>query len=78
MADVELILLQRVEKLGQMGDVVQVRPGYARNFPDAKYVPVPDSLISICRTADGIHLNEYSAWVFAKYFRDYFYKLDSK
>ena len=32
MADVELILLQRVEKLGQMGDVVKVKPGYARNF----------------------------------------------
>jgi large subunit ribosomal protein L9 len=32
MAQVELILLQRVEKLGQMGDVVHVKPGYARNF----------------------------------------------
>ena len=32
MADVELILLQRVEKLGQMGDLVKVRPGFARNF----------------------------------------------
>ena len=32
MAVVELILLQRVEKLGQMGDVVRVKPGYARNF----------------------------------------------
>ena len=32
MAAVELILLQRVEKLGQMGDVVKVKPGYARNY----------------------------------------------
>ena len=32
MAAVELILLQRIEKLGQMGDVVRVKPGYARNF----------------------------------------------
>jgi large subunit ribosomal protein L9 len=32
MAQVQLILLQRVEKLGQMGDVVKVKPGYARNF----------------------------------------------
>jgi large subunit ribosomal protein L9 len=32
MAAVELILLQRVEKLGQMGDVVRVKPGFARNF----------------------------------------------
>ncbi len=28
----QVILLQRVENLGQMGDVVTVRPGYARNF----------------------------------------------
>ena len=26
------ILLERVSKLGQMGDVVDVKPGYARNF----------------------------------------------
>lgn len=32
MAAVELILLQRIESLGQMGDVVRVKPGYARNF----------------------------------------------
>ena len=32
MAAVELILLQRIEKLGQMGEVVKVKPGYARNF----------------------------------------------
>lgn len=28
----EVILLERVENLGQMGDVVKVRAGYARNF----------------------------------------------
>jgi large subunit ribosomal protein L9 len=32
MPAVELILLQRVEKLGQMGDVVRVKPGFARNY----------------------------------------------
>ena len=32
MTAVELVLLQRVEKLGQMGDLVQVKPGYARNY----------------------------------------------
>src|ERR1700722_12645731 len=32
MAAVELILLQRVEKLGQMGEIVKVKPGFARNF----------------------------------------------
>jgi large subunit ribosomal protein L9 len=40
MANVELILLQRVEKLGQMGEIVKVKPGYARNFllPQSKAV----------------------------------------
>jgi large subunit ribosomal protein L9 len=29
---IEVILLERVERLGQMGQVVKVRPGFARNF----------------------------------------------
>jgi large subunit ribosomal protein L9 len=29
---VELILLERVEKLGQMGQLVTVKPGFARNY----------------------------------------------
>lgn len=38
MAATEIILLERVENLGQMGDVVTVKPGYARNFllPEGK------------------------------------------
>jgi len=28
----DVILLERIEKLGQMGDVVSVKPGYARNY----------------------------------------------
>ena len=28
----EVILLERIEKLGQMGDVVRVKPGFARNY----------------------------------------------
>ncbi|GBQ97410.1 50S ribosomal protein L9 [Asaia lannensis] len=32
MSQTEVILLQRVEHLGQMGDIVRVKPGYARNF----------------------------------------------
>ena len=28
----QVILLERIGRLGQMGDVVKVRPGYARNF----------------------------------------------
>ena len=32
MQAIELILLQRVDKLGQMGEVVKVKPGFARNY----------------------------------------------
>lgn len=28
----QVILLERIEKLGQMGDVVRVKPGFARNY----------------------------------------------
>ena len=28
----EVILLERIERLGKMGDVVKVKPGFARNF----------------------------------------------
>ena len=28
----DVILMERIEKLGQMGDVVSVKPGYARNY----------------------------------------------
>ena len=28
----EIILLERIDRLGQMGDVVKVKDGYARNF----------------------------------------------
>ena len=40
MAAVELILLQRVDKLGQMGDKVKVKPGFARNYllPEKKAI----------------------------------------
>ncbi|GAA4865288.1 50S ribosomal protein L9 [Luteimonas vadosa] len=37
----ELILLQKVNKLGNLGDKVKVKPGYGRNFlvPQGKAVP---------------------------------------
>ncbi len=28
----QVILMERVEKLGQMGQIVAVAPGYARNY----------------------------------------------
>jgi large subunit ribosomal protein L9 len=41
----DVILLERVEKLGQMGDVVKVKPGYARNYliPQNKALRATDS-----------------------------------
>ena len=41
----EIILLERVAKLGQMGDIVSVRTGYARNFllPQGKAIRASDA-----------------------------------
>jgi len=38
---VELILLERIQNLGELGDLVSVKPGYGRNFliPQGKAVP---------------------------------------
>ncbi|HYN38322.1 MAG TPA: 50S ribosomal protein L9 [Rhodospirillales bacterium] len=40
----EIILLERIENLGQMGEVVRVKPGYARNYllPQKKAVRLTD------------------------------------
>ncbi len=45
----EIILLERVEKLGQMGDVVSVKNGYARNFllPQGKALRANKSNIEV-------------------------------
>ena len=42
MAHSEILLLEKVDNLGSEGDVVKVRPGYARNFllPRNKAVPL--------------------------------------
>lgn len=44
----QVILLERVAKLGQMGDVVDVKPGYARNFllPQGKALSASDANIA--------------------------------
>jgi large subunit ribosomal protein L9 len=41
----QIILLERIEKLGQMGQIVTVKPGYARNFllPKKKAIRVTKS-----------------------------------
>ncbi len=44
----QVILLERVAKLGQMGDVVDVKPGYARNFllPQGKALTASEANIA--------------------------------
>ena len=41
----DVILLERIESLGQMGEVVRVKPGYARNFllPQKKALRATDA-----------------------------------
>lgn len=48
----EIILLERIERLGQMGDVVTVKPGYARNFllPQGKALRATKSNIAFFET----------------------------
>ena len=44
----ELILLEKVQKLGDLGDKVNVKPGYGRNFlvPQGKAVPATETNIA--------------------------------
>ncbi|MDC0738506.1 50S ribosomal protein L9 [Cognatishimia sp. SS12] len=44
----QVILLERVAKLGQMGEVVNVKPGYARNFllPQGKALTASDANVA--------------------------------
>ncbi|MDJ0935736.1 MAG: 50S ribosomal protein L9 [Kiloniellales bacterium] len=48
----EVILLERIEKLGQMGDVVKVKPGYARNYllPQRKALRATKGNLSVFET----------------------------
>jgi large subunit ribosomal protein L9 len=48
----EVILLERIGKLGQMGDVVRVKDGFARNFllPAARHFVRPRTTKSASRT----------------------------
>lgn len=47
----EVILLERIENLGQMGDVVKVRPGFARNFllPQSKALRANEKNLEVFR-----------------------------
>lgn len=48
----QVILLERVAKLGQMGDVVNVKPGFARNFllPQGKALRASEANIASFQT----------------------------
>ncbi|MEM7090362.1 MAG: 50S ribosomal protein L9, partial [Pseudomonadota bacterium] len=45
----QVILLERVAKLGQMGDVVDVKSGYARNFllPQGKALSASSLIVGL-------------------------------
>ena len=51
----QVILLERVEKLGQMGDVVKVKDGFARNFllPQKKALRATKANREYFETAEG-------------------------
>lgn len=48
----QVILLERIEKLGGMGDIVNVKPGYARNYllPQNKALRATESNIAYFET----------------------------
>lgn len=48
----EIILLEKIENLGSMGDKVNVRPGYGRNFlvPQGKAVPATEANLEAFET----------------------------
>lgn len=52
----QVILLERIEKLGAMGDVVNVKPGYARNYllPLNKALRATDSNIAYFETQKAV------------------------
>ena len=47
MSQVKLILTESVHSLGEAGDLVSVKPGFARNFllPQGKAIPATESRV---------------------------------
>ena len=56
----EVILLQAVERLGQLGDTVRVKPGYGRNFllPKGKALPATRDNIARVERDRGVLLRQ--------------------
>ena len=71
---VQVILLERIERLGQMGDVVNVKPGFARNFllPQKKALRATKQNLEVFETrkaqlvADNLKRREEAARVAEK------------
>jgi large subunit ribosomal protein L9 len=71
---IEIVLLERVERLGQMGDVVRVKPGYARNFllPLGKALRATKENLSVFESrraqleAENLHRKDEAATVAEK------------
>ena len=60
----ELVLLERVESLGLMGDIVTVKPGYARNYllPQKKALrATPENMAVSKRAAQSSRRATWSA-----------------
>ena len=70
----DVILLERIESLGQMGEVVKVKPGFARNFllPKKKALRATKANLSVFETrraqleADNLKRREEAEKVSAK------------
>ncbi len=70
----KVILMERVEKLGLMGDVVKVKPGYARNYllPQKKALRANKDNLALFETqrtqleADNLKLREEAGAIAAK------------
>src|ERR1700694_6140721 len=71
---VDVILLERVDKLGQMGQIVKVKPGFARNFllPQKKALRATKENLAYFETqraqleANNLHQKSEAAEVAAK------------
>lgn len=52
----QVILLERIEKLGAMGDIVNVKPGYARNYllPESKALRATKANIAYFETQKSV------------------------
>ena len=73
---IELILLERVEKLGQMGQLVKVKPGFARNYllPQKKAMRATKENLAYFETACNEciwHLNKNALEKAIKYFNEH-------